>query len=155
MDLHLCPVSADDDAFLRGLYATTRAEEVEAWGWSEDERDAFLDMQYHLQRQSYEVQFPGADHQIVLNGEERLGRLFVLRTGDELRLVDISLLPEYRRRGIGTTLLGQLLTEAGRAGQTVGLQVLAASPAIRLYERLGFTAVSDDGVYVQMEAHPP
>ncbi|MCP4663054.1 MAG: GNAT family N-acetyltransferase [bacterium] len=48
-----------------------------------------------------------------------------------------------------------LLTEAEEAGKPVRIHVERFNPAMRLYERLGFTQVDDQGVYYLMEWSPP
>ena len=54
----------------------------------------------------------------------------------------IAVLPEYRRRGIGTALLEQLLEQLRAAGYVaVSLSVQQENPALHLYERLGFESV--------------
>ena len=77
--------------------------------------------------------------------------MIVQRAVQEVRLVDIALLPEHRNAGIGTALIQSLIDEASRAGKALRLQVLRASPGVRLYERLGFVPVRADAVYLQME----
>ena len=55
--------------------------------------------------------------------------------------LSIAVLPEYRGQGIGTHLLAHLFgSECG--GSSVSLSVSVGNPAVRLYERLGFTVVS-------------
>jgi ribosomal protein S18 acetylase RimI-like enzyme len=62
---------------------------------------------------------------------------------------DIALLPEYCNRGIGTTLLRT--SEAATAGKPLRIHVERFNPALRLYERLGFTPIAGRGVYLFME----
>lgn len=76
------------------------------------------------------------------------GRLYVARWPAEIRIVDISLLPEHRGHGIGTALLGDLTAEAAAAGTPLTIHVERFNPALRLYQRLGFVAVGDAGVYL-------
>ena len=64
---------------------------------------------------------------------------------DEIRIVDIALLPEFCNRGIGTTLLRGLQSEAAAAGKPLRIHVERFNPAMRLYERLGFRPVADRG----------
>ena len=74
-----------------------------------------------------------------------------LATGDWQLAVDIALLPEYCNRGIGTTLLRGLQSEAVAAGKPLRIHVERFNPALRLYERLGFHPIADRGVYLFME----
>lgn len=139
--LSLSPVTDADAPFLFTLYASTRAEELAAWGLAPAQQDAFLRMQWLAQQRAWATRFPGAEHHIVLKDEQRAGRLLVAREADGWRLVDLALLPEHRGTGLGTHLLRGLLEEAGKVGQPVRLSVLRDNPARRLYARLGFREV--------------
>ena len=81
--------------------------------------------------------------------------MYVLRDPTELKIIDIALLPEFRRAGIGSKLLTQLLVEAAITGVPVRIYVEVFNPAMRLYERLGFVRIASTGVYYQMEWRPP
>ena len=84
---------------------------------------------------------------MILEDAHPIGRLYVDRRPDEIRLIDIALLPSHRGRGIGSELTGGLLAEADRADLPLRLHVEADNPARRLYQRLGFREVADHGVY--------
>jgi ribosomal protein S18 acetylase RimI-like enzyme len=141
-----------DDDFLFRLYASTRQEEISAWGWNQTQQEAFLRMQFTAQRRWYDMAYAGAEHRLILENDQPIGRMLVQRAKDAVELVDISLLPEHRNRGIGTALLGELIEESRKARVTVRLQVLRTNEgAIRLYRRLGFAIVSEDEVRYHME----
>ncbi len=148
------PIRAEDEEFLFDVYASTRLDELAALGWSKAQREAFLRMQFRAQQQSYLAQFPMADFTIILRGEHPIGRLYIERRADETRGIDIALLPEFQQAGIGTTILQGLLAEAARTGRPFRIHVEKLNRAQRLYERLGFTTLDDDGVYLFMEWRP-
>jgi GNAT superfamily N-acetyltransferase len=152
--LTLRPAEAGDEPFLYELYCSTRKEEMDAWGWDAPQRDAFLRLQYRAQQQHYKSHYADADDCIVSLDGRPVGHLIVARQAEEFRLVDIALLPEHRGAGIGTGLIEDVLAEAGREGKPARFYVLAGNPARRLYERLGFSEVESDGVYVLMEKKP-
>jgi ribosomal protein S18 acetylase RimI-like enzyme len=145
---------ADDEAFLYELYASTRAEEMAAWGLSGAQQEMLLNMQFKAQQAHYEAGYADAEHKIILVEGVPAGRIMVLRLEKEITLVDISLLTEHRRAGIGTYLINALLDEARVAGLPVTLHVYKGNPAIRLYDRLGFTVIADAGAYLKMECRP-
>ena len=97
--VELRPWRPTDREFLVGLYATTRAEELEASGWPPAQRDAFARAPFDLQEHHYERQYPLAERSLIMVGPQRAGRLIIDRRDDEIRVVDISLLPEHRGRG--------------------------------------------------------
>jgi ribosomal protein S18 acetylase RimI-like enzyme len=154
MDLSLRAPSDDDEEFLFRLYASTRQEEVSAWGWSAAQQTAFLQMQFQAQRRGYAAEYPDAEPRIILADDEPVGRILVHRTEGDMRLVDIAILPEQRNRGVGTTFLRDLIAESESTGRPLKLQVAKGNRAARLYERLGFSRVSEDQVYLQMERNP-
>lgn len=151
LSVTLRPARPEDEAFLLALYASTRAEEVAAWGWTAAQQEAFLRMQFQAQRQAYQWQYPGADYQIIWREEQAIGRFIVYRTQAEMRLVDIALLPEARGAGIGGALLQALLDEAREAGKPVRLHVTPANRAVRLYARLGFKLIDETPSHWFME----
>ena len=155
--ISLRPITPEDDSFLAGLYASTRAEELAVTGWSEEEKTVFCRRQFDAQTAHYRENYPGASLQIIEQAGTPIGRLYVARWEREIRIMDIALVPEHRGSGIGTKLLRELQEEARDAGKTLTIHVERFNPALRLYERLGFKMVEDKGVYLLMEwrADPP
>ncbi len=151
MNVSLRTFRPEDQEFLFKLYAATRQQEVSAWGWSSAQQEAFLRMQFNAQQQSYGMTYAGAEHQIVTFEDNPIGRIMVLRGREAALLVDISLISEYRGRGIGGGLLQNLIERCNQDKVAVRLQVLKTNPAQRLYERLGFRKIGEDDLYFQME----
>jgi len=140
----------NDEAFLFQLYASARAEEMSAWGWDSAQREAFLSLQFRAQQAHY-AEYPNTDHQIILAAERPVGRMLVSELDDEFRLVDITLLPEYRNAGIGAALIGGLMKKAAYSAKAVRLHVEKNNRAQRLYQRLGFRFIGDAGSHYLME----
>lgn len=149
------PVNDDDLQFLRALYASTRADEMSAVDWPEEQKNAFLGMQFEAQHKYYSEQFSAADFLVVERGGEAIGRIYLDRRIDELRLIDIALVPEARNQGLGKALLLDLLDEARAAAFPVRIHVEQFNPAMRLYLRLGFRPIEDRGVYQLLEWRAP
>lgn len=151
--IQLRATTVDDNEFLCRLYTSVRAEEVAFWGWSADRCNAFLRMQFGMQQRAYAMQFAGMDQLIYLE-REPVGRFLVERNADRFHLVDIALLSEHRNKGIGKYLIEKLQSEASAKGLPVILSVLKNNPAIRLYQRLGFTITGEEGLHFLMEWRP-
>lgn len=151
MAITLRPAQPDDEDFIFTLYAASRQDEMAAWGWQAAQQEAFLHMQFIGRQQHYKTQFPDADHQIILLDDAPIGGIVVVRLDSALRLADIVLLPPYRGKGYGAALLRELLDEARQAAKPVQLFVERWNPAIRLYERLGFSIIGDIGSHLSME----
>lgn len=146
--------TADDLEFLRALYCSVRRDEFAAVNWPEEVLRGFLAGQFQIQTGQYALNYPAMERWIVEIRGSPVGRLYVLRGGAELRVIDISLLPESRGCGIGTALLSQLCREADLRGLPFRLHVEARNPALRLYRRLGFIENDNAGVYRAMERRP-
>lgn len=140
--------------FLLALYASTRADELARAGWPPDAQRAFAAQQFGAQHKYYRTFYPDAEWLIVERDGEPLGRLYLDRSDQELRIVDISLIPSYRGKGLGTAMLRDLLAHAAASGRRVSLQVDAANRASALYRRLGFEQVGEPGVYLALEWRP-
>lgn len=144
-----------DRPFLRAVYGSTRWEELEPTGWSDADKNAFLDQQFAAQDAHYTSNYDGATFSVVVVDGFPAGRLYVARWPEEIRIVDIALLPAVRGRGIGTSLLRELIDEAAAAGKRVSIHVERENPALRLYERLGFARVEERGPYYLLELRAP
>jgi ribosomal protein S18 acetylase RimI-like enzyme len=145
------PIRPEDQEFLAGLYASTREAELAPVPWSADEKAAFLKMQFDAQHRHYQEHYPRARFDLILAADEPIGRLYVDHWPNEVRLIDIALVPAWRNRGIGGRLLRDLMAEAAAAGKPLTIHVERFNPALRLYERLGFRKIEDKEVYHLME----
>lgn len=148
----LRPARPEDEPFLLELYASTRAEEMAQWGWTEAQQAAFINLQFNGQQASYRMQFPQAVYQLILLNDQPVGRMITLNTDEEVRLVDISLLVQHRNLGIGSRLIRDLCNEAAAEGKPCRLRVLRTNvAAARLYLRLGFVPDGESDTHMQME----
>jgi ribosomal protein S18 acetylase RimI-like enzyme len=152
--LKLRPVASSDRDFLVQVYASTREEELQLIDWAADQKAAFVLMQFEAQDAYYREHYHPATFDVVEVEGEPIGRLYVARWEDEIRIMDVAVLPEHRQRGIGTALLRDLLDEAAASGKRLSIHVEKHNPARQLYERLGFAEIADRGLYVLMEARP-
>jgi ribosomal protein S18 acetylase RimI-like enzyme len=156
-DVWLRPASAEDRGFFARVYAAGRAEELAPVPFSAAEKEAFLAQQFEAQSVHYSRHYGDASYDVILVEGNPAGRLIVHRTPEHILIVDIALLPEQRGRGVGTSLLLPILEEGNAAGVPVQIHVERNNRALRLYERLGFAPIGDDGIYLTMErpASPP
>jgi ribosomal protein S18 acetylase RimI-like enzyme len=149
------PIAPDDMDLLLRVYRSTREEELAmVVDWTDEQKDAFVRSQFEAQHAWYRDHYDGAQFEVILVDGVPAGRLYVHRRDREIRLVDITLLPESRAGGVGTSLLRDLLAEGETAGKPVTIHVEVFNPAMRLYERLGFSPIEERGPYRLMEWKP-
>lgn len=153
-ELTLREATVEDEPFLFRVYADSRREELAHVPWTDEQQHAFLASQFAAQYRYYRENYDGATYQIVLADGQPVGRLFVARWPDEIRVMDIALLTEYRGAGVGTRVMRELCDEADAIGTPIGIHVERQNAARRLYTRLGFEERQDRGVYSYL-VRPP
>jgi GNAT superfamily N-acetyltransferase len=153
--VELRPVTAGEDQFLLSVYASTRDAELSQVEWPEGQRELFLRWQFDLQRSEYSKRFPDAAYDVILVDQKPAGRIWVGADAEQIRLLDIGLLPEFQNRGVGTALLRRLMDHAAAERKILRHMVFVLNnDAHRFYERLGFAAIEDVGAYKHMEWRP-
>lgn len=149
----LRPVAPDDEAFLLALYASTRAAEMAMVPWSDEQREAFVKMQFAGQQAHYQKKYPAASQQIMMS-DHPIGRLYVARLADQIRIIDITVTPLERNRGMGTLALRELMAEGEQTGKGVTIYVESYSPSLSLFERLNFKTIEQEGFHLLLEWRP-
>jgi GNAT superfamily N-acetyltransferase len=143
-------VQESDAPFLCALYASTRYEEMKLVPWSDEEKQRFLEWQFAAQTKHYFDAYDDAGFVVVELDGLPIGRLYVYRSEKDIEVVDISLVPELRGKGLGRQLLQELIDEAVQSGRRVVIYVEQFNPARHLYDRLGFRHIDTVGVYDHM-----
>ena len=149
--LVLRPETEADVPFLRRLYASTRWDELAITDWTDAQKLVFSDSQFGFQRHHYRTYYAAAEWSVLEDNGTPAGRLYVNRGPNNLEVLDVALLPQWRGRGIGTALMLAVCSEARASGKAVRIAVEKFNPAQRLYCRLGFRETSDEGAYWFME----
>jgi ribosomal protein S18 acetylase RimI-like enzyme len=148
----LRPATGEDREFLYEVYCSTRHSEVAQFGWDEVQIAAFLRMQFDMRERAYKMQSPTAKYGIVMFGTEQAGSMITEITNKKIGLIDIVVLPQYKRNGIATNLIKQLQNEAAASDKAVMLHVdKLNSNAFKLYERLGFLISGENELMYEME----
>jgi ribosomal protein S18 acetylase RimI-like enzyme len=128
------PATPDDEAFARATHHAAFRDVVERqFGpWDEAQQDGF-----------FGGFWAGNDVDIVEVDGTPCGYLAVSERDDLVHVVEIVVHPDFQNRGIGRTLLEQII---GR-GKPVHLGVLFENRARALYERLGFAVAGRNATH--------
>jgi len=144
-----------DIPFMLELYASTRESELAMTNFTQQEKKDFIYQQFNAQYRHYTQHYCTDAFNIITLDYTPLGRLFVDYWENEIRIVDIAIMPEYRNKGLGTYFFNQLFNEAKSSGKSVTIHVEHNNPAIKLYNRLGFTLKTQTNeIYLLMEWRP-
>ncbi len=147
----LRPVSDDDHDLLLRIYAASREIELSMVPWDAEVKRTFIEHQLNAQTAYYREHYADATHDLILLNGKPAGRLYVDRRPETIAILDITVLPEYRKRGIGTTLIKQLRDEAGASGRRVTVYIETFNPSQKLFRDLGFDAIAEEGVNLKFE----
>ena len=150
-NITLRPVAADDYEFLVEVYGSTRAEELALVPWTPEQQQVFVRSQFAAQQDHYAKKYPAASHDIIMCDDRPVGRLYVARLDQEIRIIDITVLPAERNAGIGSYLIKRLLDEANRSGKVTRIYVEEFNPSLRLFERLGFSPSEQQGIHLLLQ----
>ena len=152
--IELRPEVKKDTAFIEAVYRSAREAELNLTNWTEQQKSAFALMQCMAQLSEYKIKFPGALFQVIVFNKRNAGRLYTWETDNEIRLIDITLLPQFRGRFIGTALLKDLVKRSDKVQKKISLHVDPTNPALHLYQRLGFIHIKNNGRHYYMERNP-
>ena len=136
------PATADDRELFWQLLSQTMRPYVQAtWGWDESD-----------QRERFGASLDPCACQVIELGGVAAGGLRVDYATTPIRLLNIQILPEFQRQGLGSLIITAVLQQA--ADRPVWLQVLKVNPARALYERLGFRVTGETETHWQLVHEP-
>lgn len=148
------PASAEDEGLVYTVFSSTWQDAVAAMP-NPALGQHFLRIQYTAQERRFRTRYPDLERYVVMIGDERAGRLYLHRSPSALHVVDLSLLPAHRGRGIGRALTAELMAEATEQGVPIRMRLGRTHDAIRRAMREGFRVVAEDDVETHLEWTPP
>ncbi len=152
--INLRPITEEDKTFLCQVYISSREDEMGIKDWKEKEKTEFLESQFNMQHIYYMKSYRNPSFDIVLLENVAIGRLYVERTAEEIRVIDICFLKEYRGFGVGTQLFNSLIKESENKNMNLTLHVEYYNFAKQWYEKIGFKQYGENSVYVFMIRSP-
>ena len=153
-DVQLRRAEIGDEPFLTRVYASARAQELALVSWDDQQKQAFVEMQFAAQLFHYRTHYPAAEQLVICAGDKLVGRLYLDRRPTECRILDIAVLPESRKAGIGTLVIRNTLNDALAARLPVTIYVESFNPSLPFFERLGFRKIEQDEFNVLMRWDP-
>jgi len=152
VEISLRPAAAEDQDFLYELYASTREAEFAMMPISDEQRAVLMRQQFELQKKGYASQYPDAVHSVIEVEGRRAGRIWIDESPSEILIVDLALLPEFQRKGIGTYLMRQSMDRGAQVRKPVTGTVLWYNVAsLEFVRKLGFVGTRADEIFVGVE----
>lgn len=157
-DISFSYIKESDLTQLCEIYGSTRTEELEkGTNWTDEIKKRFIEQQFFAQHEYYQKNYIGAKFYIIKKDHVTIGRLYIDYHFEKrgIRIIDIALLPNWRNKNIGSSILKEVLKKAALNKQNVSIHVESFNPAMELYKRLGFEKISEtNGVYHLLEWSP-
>ena len=150
----LFSVTESDEPFLIELYASTRAAEMAIVPWGDDQKRAFLKMQFEAQDRYYRERYPNASFEVIKLNERSVGRLYQAQLADEIRIIDLAFLPEHFDQDIFIELLKEILQKGERDEKAVRIYVEDSDATTEIFINLGFQKIDRHGIYFLWEYKP-
>lgn len=154
MEITFRKIEDSDIPFLKKVYKSTREDELQLTDWTDEQKQQFTDQQFDAQHDYYQQVYNEATFEIIYSDGQPAGRLYVWESASQIRIVDISLLPEFRSKGIGNRILNSLIEKSESSSTILSIHVEYYNRALSLYKRLGFEQKDQTGVYFYMERVP-
>lgn len=137
-NIKLRPSLSTDEDFLVAVYGSTREQEMAMVPWTVEQKEAFIRSQLSAQLHHYRAEYPNAEYSIILFEDQPVGRVYVDRRATEIRIMDITLLPEYRGKGISSPIICRLKDEAAACGKELSINLDKLSQSHSIFEHFGF-----------------
>jgi ribosomal protein S18 acetylase RimI-like enzyme len=156
-DISLRPAKDSDEAFLKRVHRSERHWEFASL-LEAGEAELYhkvIAQQYDSQHSFYFANYGTAHYGVIQWTDQPIGRLYVDYRDDEVRVLDIAILPEFRGRGIGRIVMTGLCLDAAMRRKPVRLCVHYLSRALRFYRHLGFQEIGLEGPNRVMEWRRP
>ena len=98
---------------------------------------------YNEKEQLNRILYEFSSTQIISYQKKEIGMIKVKKELDIWHLIQIQILPEYQKKGFGSSILHEIITKAKKAGIPIKLHVLKSNPAQHLYAKLGFHIIEE------------
>ncbi len=153
-DILLKKRTENDSEFFMRLFAEIKSSELRLDTWPEPIRTQMIRMQFNAYERCMNTEFPNNIDYLILYQSEKAGRLQLNNDEMGIRIINISLVPAYRNKGIGAKIISDLMLEANQKNKQVLLDVDKINRALNLYSRLGFKIVQENEIRYSMAYTP-
>lgn len=147
LTITLRPTQTSDAALLLRIFTEAHCADYDRLGLDPGAHASLIQMQFQARQAQYRA-YPGAAEYLIYpdGGDEvAFGSCWLSENTEALRVLDIAVLAEHRRKGVARAVLGRVFARATAVGKSVGLSVWHANtPAIALYREFGFVPANVD-----------
>jgi len=139
----LKPAAMGHYDFIYHVKKLTLKEHIEKiWGWDEE-----------YQQNDFRECFIPEKNKIIVSENEDIGYLEINEEDNIVYIVELEILPEYQGRGIGSSIISDIVEYAGASQKRVRIGCFKINRgAKRVYERLGFKVIEETETHYILES---
>lgn len=153
-DLTLEPIVPAHQELVYAIFLASHPELTGIEGMAEDQLQGLCRLQFAIRQEQLRQLYPAAERNLILLDGVAAG-LISIDLGSDIRIMEIGLLAKYRRQGIGSHVLKNIIAKANTLGKNISLQVLWCNQAAyQFYQKLGFSFVQSNDVTDEMVYRP-
>ena len=140
MKINYRKATEEDIDFLFELRTKTMTEHYISSNLPTDRDSTLQRIVYHFEKAN-----------IIMLDEKPIGLLKINRSEDEIEILQLQIDPQLQGKGIGKSILKDIIDEASVTQKPVRLSVLKTNKAQTLYVVLGFKIIAEDQHSYMME----
>jgi GNAT superfamily N-acetyltransferase len=148
--LWLAPTNPAHEVFLQRVFIQSRKALWHSAGLSAPWVDKLLEDQFALHQRTHEEEGKKRYSYVIAAQGQWVGRLLMRSDPTALHLLDIALLPEQQKQGIGQKVMNYVQQQARARHQQLTLNADETNRAFQWYLRCGFTITQKVGTLCSM-----
>lgn len=141
------PVRDSDEKLLFRLFACTMDEHKPGPDFPDEQWKPFVEQQYKLQTAHYKKEFYDGTFDVIEHRGQPVGRITVCRAKfdglQQIRLIDIIILPEFRKQGIARKVTEELQSESKESGAPIICCTSLCEGTLPHLKNLGFETIEE------------
>ncbi len=115
--------------------------------WSVEQKLSFLQMQFDAQNLYYRERYSNASFNIIKLNDEPVGRFYLAELADEIRIIDLAVLPQHFNREFYKKLIEKVLQKGEIDGKPAQIYLESFNPLAEIFACLGFQKAGEHGIY--------
>lgn len=149
-DITFEPITPAHKELIYDIFRDIHPELTSIEGMAEDQMEMMLRFQFEIRQEQLRQLYPDAQYNLIIFDGEAAGLVYT-DSGSDLRIIEIGLFEKYRRKGIGSYVIRNIIEKADTLDKNVSLQVLwCNNTAYQFYKKLGFSLLHNNGAVYEM-----
>jgi len=116
-----------------------------------DNMRSYVEKMYPWKPKLFADSFIASQYRVVESNQEIIGFIKIVVSDTDIYLAEIQISSKYQNKGVGSSIINNLIEQAKANRQRLWLRTLKSNPAVELYQRLGFTVFETTVTHIKLE----